>query len=54
VPAALQVLWAAKTLHPDRFRDLDIEKETKAFYAKYFHHALTDSEFRSIIDATAP
>jgi iron complex transport system substrate-binding protein len=52
--AALQVLWAAKTLHPDRFADLDIEKETKAFYAKYFHHALTDSEFRSIIDATAP
>lgn len=52
--AALQVLWAAKTLHPDRFGDLDIEKETKAFYAKYFHHTLTDSEFRSIIDATAP
>jgi iron complex transport system substrate-binding protein len=52
--AALQVLWAAKTLHPDRFADLDIEKETKAFYAKYFHYTLTDSEFRSIIDATAP
>ena len=52
--AALQVLWAAKTLHPDRFADLDVEKETKAFYAKYFHHTLTDSEFRSIIDATAP
>ena len=52
--AALQVLWAAKTLHPDRFVGLDVEKETKAFYAKYFHHTLTDSEFRSIIDATAP
>jgi iron complex transport system substrate-binding protein len=52
--AALQVLWAAKTLHPDRFGDLDIEKETKAFYAEYFHHTLTDAEFRSIIDATAP
>ncbi|HEY3850615.1 MAG TPA: ABC transporter substrate-binding protein [Steroidobacteraceae bacterium] len=52
--AALQVLWAAKTLHPDRFGDLDIEEETKAFYARYFHHTLTDSEFRSIIDATPP
>ncbi|HEX4151740.1 MAG TPA: ABC transporter substrate-binding protein [Steroidobacteraceae bacterium] len=52
--AALQVLWAAKTLHPDLFRDLDIEKETKAFYVRYFHYALTDSEYRSIIDAVAP
>jgi iron complex transport system substrate-binding protein len=52
--AALQVLWAAKTLHPDRFRDLDIERETKAFYAHFFHYQLTDSEYRSIIDAEAP
>jgi iron complex transport system substrate-binding protein len=49
--AALQVLWAAKTLHPELFRDLDLEKETKAFYARFFHHALTDAEVRSIIDA---
>jgi iron complex transport system substrate-binding protein len=48
------VLWAAKTLHPDRFRDLDIGKETKAFYSRYFHHTLTDSEFHSIIEATPP
>jgi iron complex transport system substrate-binding protein len=52
--AALQVLWAAKTLHPELFGGIDMEKETKAFYAKYFHHALTDSEYRSIIDATPP
>jgi iron complex transport system substrate-binding protein len=52
--AALQVLWAAKTLHPELFGGIDMEKETKAFYAKYFHHTLTDSEYRSIIDATPP
>ncbi len=52
--AALQVLWAAKTLHPELFPDLDIKRETFKFYAKYFHYALTDDEYASIINATAP
>jgi iron complex transport system substrate-binding protein len=52
--AALQVLWAAKTLHPDRFRDLDLRKETKAFYAKFFNHTLTDAEYDTIMRAIAP
>jgi len=52
--AALQVLWAAKTLHPGRFPDLDIKKETKTFYAKYFGYSLTDVEYESILNATAP
>jgi iron complex transport system substrate-binding protein len=52
--AALQVLWAAKTLHPDRFKDLDIRKETKAFYGRFFNHTLTDAEYETIVRATAP
>jgi iron complex transport system substrate-binding protein len=52
--AALQVLWAAKLLHPALFADLDVEAETKAFYARFFHHALTDSELSSIMTATPP
>jgi iron complex transport system substrate-binding protein len=52
--AALQVLWAAKTLHPDRFHDLDIRKETKAFYARFFNHTLTDTEYETIVRASAP
>ena len=52
--AALQILWAAKTLHPDRFPDLDIRKETKAFYARFFNHTLTDAEYETILRATAP
>jgi iron complex transport system substrate-binding protein len=52
--AALQVLWAAKMLHPELFPDLDIKRETSYFYARYFHHVLTDDEYASIIDATAP
>jgi len=52
--AALQVLWAAKTLHPARFPDLDLRKETKAFYTKFFDHTLTDAEYDSIMRAAAP
>jgi iron complex transport system substrate-binding protein len=51
--AALQVLWAAKTLHPTRFRDLDIKKETTAFYARFFNHRLTDDDFATIMRADA-
>src|SRR5271170_2252805 len=52
--AALQLLWAAKLLHPELFPDLDLKRETSDFYARYFHHVLTDDEYASIINATAP
>jgi iron complex transport system substrate-binding protein len=52
--AALQVLWAAKLLHPAEFADLDMNQEVKRFYARFFHHVLTDSELASIMNATAP
>lgn len=52
--AALQVLWAAKTLYPERFEDIDIEKETRNFYSRFFHHELTAAEFHSIMSATPP
>jgi iron complex transport system substrate-binding protein len=52
--AALQVLWAAKLLHPAQFADLDVNDETKKFYARFFHHVLTDAELASILSATAP
>src|SRR6185437_16995146 len=52
--AALQVLWAAKQLHPAQFAALDISQETKRFYARFFHYKLTDAELASILSATAP
>lgn len=52
--AALQVLWAAKLLHPTEFASLDVSKETKLFYARFFHHELTDADVASILDSTAP
>jgi hypothetical protein len=31
-----------------------VNQETKRFYAKFFHHVLTDSELSSIMNATEP
>jgi iron complex transport system substrate-binding protein len=52
--AALQVLWAAKLLHPALFADLNVNRETQQFYARFFHHVLTDAELASIMNATSP
>ena len=52
--AALQVLWAAKTLHPNLFPDLDLRTETRTFYARFFNHALTDAEYATLMRAVAP
>src|SRR5262249_51926502 len=45
----LQVQWAAKTLHPDLFKDVDVEAELKAFYKTFFRYDLTDDDVRSIM-----
>ena len=52
--SALQILWAAKTLYPARFTDLDIGKETREFYARFFNHSLSPVELRSILEAPPP
>jgi iron complex transport system substrate-binding protein len=52
--AALQVLWAAKLLHPQKFTDIDVRAETRRFYARFFHYALSESELDSILNATPP
>jgi iron complex transport system substrate-binding protein len=52
--AALQVLWAAKTLYPRAFADVDIRRETAAFYARFFHRTLTAPELDSLLNATPP
>lgn len=48
--AALQPLWAAKTLHPDVFKDLDINSETKRFYKTFYNYTMTDSDVDSILN----
>jgi iron complex transport system substrate-binding protein len=45
---ALQIQWAAKTLHPELFTDLDIRAEARGFYQKFFAYNPSDSELNQI------
>lgn len=49
----LTLLWAAKLLHPDRFRDIDLRQELKRFYSGFFSYTLDDEEATDIL-AGAP
>ena len=35
--APLGMLWTAKTLYPEKFKSLDLEKETREFYSKFLN-----------------
>lgn len=51
---ALQILWAAKTLHPELFKDVDIAAETKKFYKEFLHYDLSDKEVGYILIGLDP
>ena len=52
VETPLGLLWAAKTLYPDLFQDLDLSAETKQFYQDYFHYSLSDQMVTQILSGT--
>lgn len=49
---ALQILWLAKTIYPEYFRKIDMKKETKYFYKKFYGYDLTESEIQTILNPT--
>ena len=51
---ALQVLWAAKTLHPQKFADIDMVKETQQFYSTFFGYSLSADDAQRILAGEAP
>lgn len=51
---ALQLLWAAKLLHPSRFNDVDIPAKTQAFYRKYYRYALSRADAERIVNGQDP
>lgn len=50
IETPLAILWAARTLYPDRFKTLDITTETRFFYKKFFNHPLSDARIQRILD----
>ena len=51
---ALQVLWVAKTIYPDLFKDLDLVKKTQEFYKEFLSYDLTSDEAQRIINGLDP
>ena len=48
---ALQVLWAAKSLYPDLFGDIDMRAETRNFYKEFFNYTPTNADLDQILQA---
>ena len=50
----LCVLFLAKLFHPDRFPDLDLTRELKDYYAKFYHYPLTSAQAEKILAHLPP
>jgi iron complex transport system substrate-binding protein len=51
---ALQVLWVAKLLHPDKFKDIDMNKEVQKFYKTFYGFSLSDADAERILAGRDP
>lgn len=47
---ALQFLWLAKTLYPERFADVDMRQETRDFYQRFFGLELSEAQVGDILN----
>ncbi|HEY3896302.1 MAG TPA: ABC transporter substrate-binding protein [Pseudonocardiaceae bacterium] len=54
IEEALQIQWAAKTLHPELFPNLDLVAVTKDFYSRFLHYQLTDDQAKRILAGQNP
>lgn len=50
----LQLEWMAKLFHPDKFHGLDMNKEIKDFYSRFFDYNLTDDQVNLIMTHQLP
>ena len=54
---ALQVRWAAQTLHPEQFShapDGSLLQQTQAFYKQFFHYTLSRDDAKRMLAGLAP
>jgi iron complex transport system substrate-binding protein len=50
IETPLAILWAARTLYPDRFKTLDMTEATRYFYRQFFEYELSDTMIKQILD----
>ena len=48
----LNMYFFAKAVHPELFKDIDMEAKTKAFYKEYFGFDLTDDDVKHLFNLT--
>jgi len=53
IETPLTVMWAAKTIYPEQFKDLDLEKETGDFYKEFFGYECTPDQIKEILSGKA-
>lgn len=51
---ALQIQWAAKTFHPDKFQDLNISDAVKEFYKTFLNYDLTNDDVQRMLKSEGP
>lgn len=45
----LMLMWAAKTFHPETFKDLDLEQEVISYYQKFYNKTLNKEQVNEIL-----
>jgi iron complex transport system substrate-binding protein len=46
----LAIMWTAKQLYPEQFKDLDIREETYSFYQVFFNYQVSDKMLTNILN----
>lgn len=49
---ALQIQWIAKTLHPERFQDLDLRVEARSVYQTFFGYSISESDLDQVLQVS--
>ena len=52
IETPLAILWAAKTIYPERFQDIDIKSETRKYYKRFFDFELSNKLLEQILSGT--
>ncbi|MEG2948995.1 MAG: ABC transporter substrate-binding protein [Raoultibacter sp.] len=45
--ATLGFLWLAQTVYPEYLKDIDLKKETMAFFKEFYSYSLSDEEYQA-------
>jgi iron complex transport system substrate-binding protein len=48
---AIMVLWAAKSMYPDQFKDVNMLEETKSFYSQFYGYAMTNEVAEKVLQS---